>query len=150
MARPRANGAAKPSAKGKKKAAAKKGSGIGDNSNLKVDRKALKGYIERLDNVHEEKRSTNAGFMSDIKELYQEAANALGVPRKLVRELYAEHEYERKKQEHDKEREAGESMQMDKLRLALGSYANSPLGKAAVERAERDDAEEEMDEHADA
>lgn len=112
--------------------------------NMKVNRKEAKALFDRLDAVHAEKASKNGEFMAQIKDLYEEGKNTLGLKGKIIRMIYAEHRFEMKKLEFEKAAEAIEIDQADKLRLALGSYASSPLGAAAVYRREISDAEAEM------
>ena len=106
------------------------------SNNFKLNRTECKAFFDRLDNLHDEKETKNAEFMSDIKELYGEASDGLGITKKAIRHVYAQHRQTLKRLAKEKEMEADDQDQVDKLRLALGSYASTPLGKAAVEDAE--------------
>jgi hypothetical protein len=114
------------------------------SNNFKVDRKEAKVFFDRLDSIHDEKESANSGFLADIKELYGEASDALGITKKAIRHVYGQHRQTLKRLAKEREMEADDIDQVDKLRLAIGSYVNTPLGKAAVEAAEIAQAEKEL------
>lgn len=60
---------------------------IGHNSRV-PDKKELAPFFNRLETLHEQKAAKNAEFMSDIKGVYEDAANKLGVSRKVFRTLF--------------------------------------------------------------
>lgn len=92
---------------------------IGDNSNGQ-----LRSIIERIERIEEEVKSLN----DDKKEIYAEAKGNGYDPRAL-RELIKE-----RKQDQAK-RDEIEAIK-DIYRNALGEFVSTPLGAAAVERAE--------------
>jgi uncharacterized protein (UPF0335 family) len=94
---------------------------VGHNSSgIAADR--LWSIVCRVERLDEEKKALSA----DIKEIYQEAKSAgfdCSVIRKLIRE--------RKMDAADLEEQ--ETL-LDVYRRALGPYADTPLGQAAIER----------------
>ena len=134
----------KGGSRSKKKANGAETGTAATHNNFKVDRKEAKAYFDRLDRVHAEMEEENGRFRADIKDIYAEAGDKLGIRKTIVSEIYREHRYEMKKQARENARDGLDADQADKLRLALGSYAGSPLGKAAIERAERVEAAKEI------
>ncbi len=97
--------------------------GAGHNSGGMIDGEALKRYVDRVVRLMEERKALN----TDIKEVYDESKDAGFVTkhlRQLVREAMMEPEV---LEDH--------LAQMDALRHALGQFANTPLGSAAVDKA---------------
>jgi uncharacterized protein (UPF0335 family) len=87
---------------------------------------ALRSYANRVVNLHEERDTLNG----DIRETYKEAKGAgfdTTTLREIVRELRMEPEA----------RESRYSL-LDTYRAALGLLVGTPLGEAAMERAERE------------
>lgn len=94
---------------------------IGHNiNNVAGDR--LRSIIERIERLTEEK----AALQSDIKDIYAEAHSA-GFDKKVIRKLIAE----RKRDPAEVEEM---EMLIDVYRRALGDFASSPLGEAAMAR----------------
>jgi uncharacterized protein (UPF0335 family) len=83
----------------------------------------LKALIERIEKLEEEK----AEIANDIKEVYLEAKSG-GFDSKIIKKIVA-----MRKQDHAKRKEeqALLAVYMD----ALGMLADTPLGKAAMDRA---------------
>jgi uncharacterized protein (UPF0335 family) len=88
-------------------------------------------FVERLVTLMEE----NSRISEDKRDLMTEAKSAGHMPaaiRKVAAEAYrAKHE----SADQVAKREAVEE-EMDRIRSALGQFANSPLGEAALARAE--------------
>jgi uncharacterized protein (UPF0335 family) len=82
----------------------------------------LKSLVERIERLEEEKKTLSA----DIKEVYAEA-KANGFDTKILRKVIAL----RKKETAVREEE--QSM-LEVYMAALGMLADTPLGKAALER----------------
>lgn len=145
--KPKTKKAAKPggSKKTTKKTAAA-GTQIGHNS--RIDRQKAKEFFDKLDAKHRQKEEDNAGHMADIGALYEKAANALGLPQKIVKKVYKRHRAEMKAQAEYAELETEEKDQFDNLVLAHEFFKSSPLGRAAAERAELRDATGEEDDSA--
>ena len=92
---------------------------ISDNSNGQ-----LRSIIERIERIEEEVKSLNG----DKREIYAEAKSN-GYDPRAIRELIKE-----RKQDQSKRGEI-EAIK-DIYRNALGEFVSTPLGAAAVERAE--------------
>ena len=129
--KPKTKKAAKPAVKKARKPTA---AVIGHNS--RIDKKLAKEFFDKLDVKHRQKEEDNAGHMSDIGTLYEKAANALGLPEKILKRVYKQHRAELKAQAEYAELETDEKDQFDALKLAHEFFKSSPLGKAAAERAE--------------
>lgn len=77
----------KPAPKGK--AASPGPADQSPGANLKIPtQKELEGFIKRLDDLWTQKGEANARYMSDIKAVYEEAANKFGCGRKIIRVIY--------------------------------------------------------------
>jgi uncharacterized protein (UPF0335 family) len=83
----------------------------------------LRSFIERIERLEEEKRSTAA----DIKEVYAEAKGA-GFDTKIMRAIV-------KERRMDKDDLDEQATLLDIYRRALGMLADTPLGEAAMARA---------------
>jgi hypothetical protein len=112
--------------------------------NAKVNRALTKEYFEDLDNLHKEKAETSSGYASRIGNLYEKAANELGVGKKALQEAYGEHQFEKKKIARRKEMTPEQQQDVDRVILAAASYKTSPLFMAAQDREERQQAAKEM------
>lgn len=95
---------------------------IGDNSGT-IDAEALKGYIERAANVMQEQKVLG----EDLKEICAQADEAGVASKKEIRRLARESLM-------DQEVLTSQLERMDALRRALGGFAETPLGTAAVEQ----------------
>lgn len=85
---------------------------------------ALARYVERVEHLHEERASLG----EDIKAVMEEAKNAGFVP-KIIRQMVRERKMEPTElQDH--------LALLDSYRRALGMLAGTPLGDAAMDRAE--------------
>ena len=87
-----------------------------------VDAGHLRAFIERIERLEEEKKALS----DDIKDVYAEAKGN-GFDVKIMRRIVA-----LRKQDADKRREEEEIL--DLYMHALGMLADTPLGKAAVDR----------------
>lgn len=97
--------------------------GIGHNSTGMIDGAALRRYVDRVIKLHEERATIN----EDIKVIYEEAKEA-GFVTKQLRQIVREQMMEPDVlNEH--------LNQLDALRHALGQFASTALGEAAMERA---------------
>lgn len=86
----------------------------------------LRSIVDRIVRLEEEK----AGLSADIKEIYGEAKSS-GWAKKAVRIVV------KREMEDSEQRAAREAVEMeaDLMLSALGDFASSPLGEAAVGRA---------------
>lgn len=97
----------------------------GSNIGGAVDREGLRRYVSRAMALLDERDT----ITEDLKEVYEEAKEA-GFVTKQLRQLVRE-------QRMDADVRDQHLSQMDMLRAALGDFADSPLGAAAVQRAHK-------------
>ncbi len=125
MGRPKRGDA--PAGKPRKKA------GIGHNR--PIDPEMALEFKDSLDEVHTEMEAAMGAFRSRIKGLYADAADKLGVPKKLIMLDYKLRRAAEKHAAKEKDLETIEKERLAALRAALGPYADSPLGAAALSAA---------------
>lgn len=89
-----------------------------------VDADALRGFVRRVETLHNERDELN----EDIREIYKEAKDA-GFDTAILREIVREHRMET-------ETRNSRYALLDSYRHALGMLADTPLGTAAIERAQ--------------
>ncbi|HEX5508772.1 MAG TPA: GapR family DNA-binding domain-containing protein [Pseudolabrys sp.] len=103
----------------------------------------VKSFIERIENLQSDIRTVKAEnavrcktIMDDIKIVLDEAKED-GIPRKELKAVLKARELERRLEE-TRDNLDGESQEtFDQIRFALGDLAETPLGGAALARAER-------------
>lgn len=112
----------------------KKQDGPGMGHNLtEIKKKALPAMKEILKKF-EDMESDMGSYRSEIKDLYEKHANAIGVPRKLLRHLVAEVRAEQRKEAILAEMEKEEREQLETLQAAFGEtefgkYFSAELAK---------------------
>lgn len=89
-----------------------------------INSTALARYVTRIENLYNDRRSLNA----DIKEVYGEAKDA-GFDTTILREIVRERQME------EPARHSRYAL-LESYRRALGMLADTPLGQAAMSRAE--------------
>jgi uncharacterized protein (UPF0335 family) len=89
-----------------------------------INEQALERYVSRIENLHNERKSLN----EDIKEVYGEAKDA-GFDTTILREIVRERQME------EPARHSRYAL-LEAYRRALGMLADTPLGQAAMDRAE--------------
>ena len=87
-----------------------------------MDNTKLKSYIERIEKLEEER----AALAADVRDIYTEA-KATGFDVKTMRKIIAL----RKKSQSERDEEKA---MIELYMKELGMLADTPLGKAAVER----------------
>lgn len=87
-----------------------------------VNADALSRYVDRIENLHKERDAVT----TDIKAVYEEAKSA-GFVTKAIRQIVRERRME-ETERHD------HYALLDAYRAALGMFADTPLGEAAVAR----------------
>jgi uncharacterized protein (UPF0335 family) len=97
----------------------------GDNNGGMIEREALRSYVERVSNLHDQRDEIS----TDIREVYAEAKDA-GFDTTLLREVVKEHRI-------DPEARSARYAKLDAYRRALGMLADTPLGEAAIGGMER-------------
>lgn len=103
------------------------------------DSKKVTAYVSRIENLHGAIRKIMMEALSecktvhaDIKEVLQEAKDEAGLPKKELKRVIKARALERKAAEVREELEAEEQDNYDRLRIALGDLADTPLGQAAT------------------
>jgi uncharacterized protein (UPF0335 family) len=82
----------------------------------------LKSYVQRIANLHQQKRE----IQDDIKDIYVEVKSA-GYDPKIVRSII-------KRMEEDPQKRAEREELIQIYLDALGEFAKTPLGMAAMEK----------------
>lgn len=90
-----------------------------------VNADALKLYVGRIEKLHNERDELN----EDIRGIYAEAKEA-GFDTTILREIVREHRMETSVR-------VSRYNLLDSYRHALGMLADTPLGQAAIERADK-------------
>jgi hypothetical protein len=75
------------------------------------------------------------GIRAEMKDHYADASN-LGISKKLLKKLIKERDLERKIFALGDDLEADEQSEIEMLREKLGDFANLPLGRAALAKAD--------------
>lgn len=107
------------------------GPGIGHNL-TEIKKKALPAMKEILKKF-EDMESDMGSYRAEIKDLYEKHANALGAPRKLLRQLVAEVRAAQRQEAILAEMEADEREQLETLQAA---FEGTEFGKYFAEVAE--------------
>lgn len=102
----------------------------GRTHNLMADRQALDKYFAALDKLHDENESRNGEFANDCKEVFEEAADKLGVTRKVLRHEYRRRRTDNKRLKREANFEDSEKESLERVRAALGDLADTPLGQS--------------------
>jgi hypothetical protein len=68
-----------------------------------------------------------------VKALYAEAADKLGASRKVVKHAYAVYRSKVKLAKREAEFEDSEQANLERIRAALGEFADTPLGQSALQ-----------------
>lgn len=104
----------------------------GDNG---FDPEQSKNFRDRIINLHTELESESGRIRSEIKDVYGEAKEA-GIPKALMKAAIKRIRGRTRDEKEDKDLESDYPGLLDKLMQALGEFAETPLGRAAVERTE--------------
>jgi len=97
--------------------------------NTAGDQEALEGFYKRLDALSDAFASASGEFRSDVKEVLEEAAGELDIPRKVIRMDYAARRAEAKRKKQVANLETSEKESLERIRAALGDLADTPLGQ---------------------
>lgn len=102
--------------------------------NIDYDPEAARAFRDRLLNLHTKLDSESGRIKSDINEVYDEAKRA-GIPKNLMKAVIKKIRGRAKEKAAEAELEEAYPGGLDKLEQALGMYADTPLGQAAIARA---------------
>jgi hypothetical protein len=119
---------------GKGRGRKKKGEGEAETPKEKpnFDSNEARQFFERFTNLSNDFDTKAGEFRSDVKELYEEAATELGTSRKIIGLEFRRVRQKQKALKRERELEADEKDQLEVLRDALGDFAETPLGAAAL------------------
>jgi hypothetical protein len=119
----------------KKEAAPDKGPLSGTAHNLTQVRKLIRPFYGRYRSIMESQASDNASHNSDKGALFEDIANELGTKKRLVRMAFREMYTHERQEEIEAEMDRTDLAHVDTMREALGLYAETPLGQAALKQA---------------
>jgi Arc/MetJ-type ribon-helix-helix transcriptional regulator len=107
------------------------------------DREKLQDIVGRIEQCFADLLSERGAYMNRCRGIREgitaayDDAKAQGIPKKELRALVKTRELERKIAAQFAELEADEQQNYQMIQEALGDFADSPLGAAAVERAKK-------------
>lgn len=115
-------------------------------TNVGVDRAVLDDYVGKIEAV-DARIATRRGecgadckqLHREKKDLFKEAARAHGLKTKALKLILADRARERKSQEERAALEPDELANAEEMEQALGDFASTGLGQAAVDAAARRD-----------
>lgn len=119
--------------KAKKKRVPKPRAAAAEGSNT-PSREELEEYFERLHSLTDGMEEANATARGDIKAVYEEAAEALDVPKNVLQLYFRKDRIDRKIQKKVRKFDGREREGFEKLAQTMG--ADTPLGRWAEEMAE--------------
>lgn len=100
----------------------------------------VKEYVARIERLHGDLRSQQGEYMrecrtirADMKTIYDEA-KAAGIPKKELKAVVKARDLERRAAGIREDLEGDEQDTFDRIRLALGDLADTPLGQAALDQ----------------
>jgi uncharacterized protein (UPF0335 family) len=109
------------------------------------DGEALKGYLDEIAVADNELLSLKSDYMlkckgprAQIREIMA-AAKEAGVNMKALREVVADDRVRRRREQRIEALEADDAADYEAMCEALGDYGTTPLGQAALKRAEREE-----------
>jgi uncharacterized protein (UPF0335 family) len=102
------------------------------------------GFVGEIEGLMADLRSEKGAYMNrcrgireSISSVFDKAKDS-GVDRKALKHEIKVRERDRKSDEEYEDLEADQRDQVELIRNALGNYADTPLGQAAMSRAQRD------------
>lgn len=104
----------------------------GDNG---FDPETSENFVEKILGLHTEMDSESGRIRGEIKDVYAQARRA-GVPKAVLKEVVDEIRTSAKKTDRLKEIDTEYPGQVEKLKAVLKHFANTPLGQAAIAKAE--------------
>lgn len=106
-----------------------------------VDQEKVKSFVSRIDNLNDEIASEQGSYMKrcrelkdDIKDILEEAKSA-GIPPKVLKAVLKARDLERKAEQARDDLDNEDQDIFDNIADALGVFADTPLGAAAVAKA---------------
>lgn len=115
---------------------------LNSNSGNGFDSKLVKSFVDKIEDFNDQiatQKASNAKRCRDIqdkiKDVY-ETAREKSVPVKALKTEVKLRRLDRTKAELVEALEADDAQSLEAIRIALGDFASSPLGMAAVQAAE--------------
>lgn len=99
------------------------------------DKEKLNRFISRIHTVHDELESISGEKRVDIKNIYQEAKDELGIPKKVLKEIVGAQRQAQKLDGRMAEWSEEERESLDQIKHLLGMISDLPLGEAALAQA---------------
>jgi uncharacterized protein (UPF0335 family) len=102
----------------------------------------LKGYVERIDNLKDEMASAKGSYMKTARECRDAINDVLteakdkGIPKKELKAVLKARDYTRKADAAREDLEGDAQDTFDAIAHALGLFADTPLGQAAMQAAQ--------------
>lgn len=125
----------------KEKEPGEDGAGVSAFRGNGFDPSIAHSFVSRVENLHGDLATEKSEFMtrckvihSDIKEVLTEAKNA-GIPKKALKNVIKHRALLNKVEDVRNDLEGEDQDNFDQLLNALGNFAGTDLGAAAVERA---------------
>lgn len=125
----------------KEKEAGEDGAGVSAFRGNGFDPAIAQGFVQRVENLHSNLATEKSEFMtrckvihSDIKEVMTEAKNA-GIPKKALKNVVKHRALLNKAEDVRNDLEGEDQDSFDQLLHALGSFAETGLGEAALKAA---------------
>ncbi len=100
--------------------------------NSGYDPDKAQSYMTRIMSLLDEMESANGQFKSDIKEVYKEAADVLGIKTSHFKLIVGQRRKEMKIAAKLNKMESDEREKLDALEAALGDLCGTPLGEFAA------------------
>lgn len=114
------------------------GSGVAAFRGNGFDPAIVNSFVTRIENLYSDIATEKSEFMSrckvihgDVKEVLTEAKNA-GIPKKSLKSLIKQRDLQNKIEDVRNDLEGDDQDSFDQLCLALGAFAETGLGAAAM------------------
>lgn len=117
---------------GKGRGRKKRGEGEEPKARPNFNGDEARAIFERFTNLGNDFDSAAGEYRSDVKALYEEAVGTLGGTRRIWGLEFKRVRAEQKRLKRENELEKDEKEMLDNIRDALGDFAETPLGAAAL------------------
>lgn len=113
---------------------------IGHNGGMPAA-EVLLDFTHRVENLYDELASEKGEYMNRARQIRESIARVLveakdaGIPKKEFKTVIKARQLENRLEHLRDDLEPDEAETFDQIRLALGDYADTPLGQAALARA---------------
>lgn len=100
------------------------------------DREKIEPFIRRIHQLHDELETLSGEKRSDIKNVYQDAKDELGITKKVLKEIVGAQRQAQKLMSRMEEWSEEERESLDQIKHSLGMLSDLPLGEAALAEAQ--------------